>query len=100
MRKAFHEFATSALRIPGAEYSGIVIERIKRTRTSPKNAAYLEVCVTFSSQDNRDYVVSKAVNLAPLVDKEGLPQAGVRMDAPSFLMSTYNDLRSYAYQTR
>ena len=100
MRTAYEDFAKSALKIPEAELKAIVVERIRRTRTSPRNAAYLEVSVTFTSQDDRDYVAGKAVNLAPLVDKEGQPQAGVRMDVPGFLMSTYNDLKSYAFQTR
>ena len=100
MDKALKEFIKSALRIPDFESRSLRAERIRRTRTSPKSASYLEVCVTFTNQDDRDFVASKAVNLAELVENDGKPRAGVRMDVPGHLMPTNNDLKSYAYQTR
>ena len=100
MITAVNDFIGSALKIPDFEAHGLAIEHVRRMRTSPKSASYLEVCVTFSSIDDRDFVASKAINLAPLVDDSGKPMAGIRMDVPGHLMPTNNDLKNYAYQAR
>ena len=71
------------------------IERIRRTRTAPQSTSYMEVCVTFSTVDDRDYISSRSFNLSSHIDKYGKPQAGIRMEIPGFLMSTFKDLNTY-----
>ena len=52
----------------------------------------MEVCVTFADTDDRDFVTSRAVNLGNLVQEDGRPQAGIRLDIPGFLLPTFRDL--------
>ena len=100
MTSAVNDFIKSALKIPEFESRGLIIERVRRMRTSPRSTSFLEVCVTFSSMDDRDFVASKAINLAPHVNEKGQPLAGIRMDVPPHLMATNNDLKNYAFQAR
>ena len=99
--ESFQAFARSALLISDAEVKTMKIERIRRTRTPRNSTAYSEVCVTFESTEDRDFIASRAPNLAPLIEKQsGTPKAGIRMDVPGYLMPTFKDLNAYAYMVR
>lgn len=76
------------------------IIKLRRTRISPNAHAYLEVCLTFEEIDDRDFIASLAVNLGDLVQSDGCPQAGILMDVPGFLLPTFRDLNSYAFNVR
>ena len=60
----------------------------------------MEACITFREPDDRDFIASRAVNLGDLVDSNGRPKAGIRIDVPGFLMPTFRDLNNYAYNAR
>ena len=99
--ESFQAFARTALLIGDLEVKELDIVRIRRTRTPRNSTAYLEVCVTFRCSEDRDFLAGKAPDLAPLVDNQsGVPKAGIRMDIPSYLMTTFKDLNSYAYMAR
>lgn len=100
MLESFESFSRDALRVPSVEMSSIQIDRIRRTRSSPNSNTYMEVSVTFRDIDDRDYIASRAVNLGNLVQMDGKPQAGIRMDVPAFLLSTFKDLNGYAFHIR
>lgn len=76
------------------------MDRVRRTRSAPNANAYKEVCVTFKDVEDRDFVASKAVNLAGYVKPDGQPQAGIRLDVSAFLLPTFRDLNGYAYCVR
>ena len=100
IRSSFREFASEALKITSRDVESMSVERVRRTRTSPSANAYMEACITFKEPDDRDFVASRAVNLAALVKADGQPMAGVRLDIPGFLMPTFRDLNSYAFHAR
>ena len=89
MREAFVMFVRLALRISENEIADLKIEAVRRTRSSPKSRIHLEVCVTFSDMIIRDEIASKGRMLADYVDEDGRPSAGIRMDIPPFLTSTF-----------
>ena len=45
-------------------------------------------------------MASRAVNLGNLVRSDGRPKVGICLDVPAFLLSTFKDLNSYAYNVR
>ena len=100
LRETMEKFMTDALKITPIDVSGIGVEEIRRARSSPNSNTFLEVIVTFAEIDDRDFVASRAVNLADHVNQDGRPKAGIRMDVPAFLLSTFKDLNSYAYNVR
>ena len=95
LRVDLMDFITNALRVPATEAEAIRIERIRRTRSAPQAISHHEVCVTFTSVDDRDYIAGRSYNLSTHIDDQGKPQAGVRMDIPGFLMPTFKDLNTY-----
>ena len=97
MRKNFAEFQRDALKISPRDTDSMIVDIMRRTRSSPNANAYKEVCVTFSEIDERDFVASRAINLSGYINSEGQPQAGIRLDVPGFLLPTYRDLNGYAY---
>ena len=93
---SYGRFAKNSLRMIEKE----TCVRRNYTRASPNAPAYLEARVTFSNPDDRDFVASKSVNLAQHGDKDGKPRAGIGINVPSFLLSTFKDLNNYAYLVR
>ena len=53
--------------------------------------------ILFVDLDTRDRVVSYAKNLAPFIDKEGKPTAGVRFDIPDHLTGVHKALLQYGH---
>ena len=59
-----------------------VIKEIIRVRSAPTGNVHMEVKVTFDNVGDRDFFNSKARNLAEYRDKDGKPEAGIRLDSP------------------
>ena len=100
MEENFKTFATQALDIPKQFVDGIVIESIKRARTSPGGRTHTEIIVLFAYTSDRDFVLRQAKNLAQYVDKDGLPLAGINLEIPQFLMGTFKLLNDHAYHIK
>ena len=96
-------FIHEKLRVPTSDVSGNDIERIARVasrkKRNPNSAragdAVDEVVVLFSSAERRDLVMSHAYNLAPFVDENRKPTAGVRLEIPEYLTGAFQDLQNY-----
>lgn len=88
MRKNLTDFAIGALMIDEDMMESIPLKKIIRVRASPSGNVYQEIRVTFASIADRDFVNSRARNLADYRNESGRPEAGVRMDVPLFLLST------------
>ena len=56
--------------------------------------------MTFESSAERDFYNSKVTNLADYRDEDGRPEAGIRMDIPPFLMSTFKILNDHGHEIR
>lgn len=56
--------------------------------------------VTFEDHFARDFCFSKAKNLADFHDEQGAPTAGIRIDVPPYLMSTFKLLSEHGYEIR
>ena len=96
----FRDFAIDALLIPDGIFQETKIQEIIRVRNSPSGRVHMEARVTFDQTNDRDYFSSKARNLAEYRDQDGHPQAGVRLDVPPFLMSTFKQLNDHGYDIR
>ena len=75
-------------------------ESIIRVRSSPHNAVYLEILVTFLDQEERDFYYSKAKIFAAYRDEDGKPTAGIRMDVAPFLLATFKLLNNHGFEIR
>ena len=84
----FKQFALGALRIDPVSLGEIHFSA-RRVRNSPESVAHHEVAVTCVNPADRDYITSKARNLAEYIDRENLPTAGIKMDIPQYLMGTF-----------
>ena len=82
LRKNFKDFAINALLIAQDTVDNTNILEIIRVRNSPSARVYLEASVTFETVEERDFFNPRARNLADYRDKEGKPEAGIRMDIP------------------
>ena len=100
LRGSFKSFAREALKVSAHDIQGMEVDRIRRTCTSPSANAYMEACVTFREMDDRDFVASRSTNLGSLIKSDGQLMAGIRLDVPGFLLPTFRDLNSYAYNVR
>ena len=100
LENKFRDFATEALQISSESVQATRFSDIIRTRNPPSGRVYLEICVTFESVEERDYYNSKARNLADYRDDEGRPEAGIQMDVPPFLMSTFKTLNDHGHEIR
>lgn len=77
IRYAFRNFMRNALRITAGDINAIVIDEVRRVRSSPNSQTYMEVTITFKEIDDRDFVASHAINLGNLVQQDGQPKAGI-----------------------
>ena len=100
MRGNLTEFAINALLIDEDTMDSIAIKEIIRVRSSPNGNVHQEVRVTFASVSDRDFVNSRATNLEEYRDGSGRPEAGVRMDVPPFLLTTFKQLNDHGYDIR
>ena len=100
MNANFRDFAVEALQVPDTTVRNAAIEGIVRVRSSPQSKAYMEILITFSDHYERDFYYSKAKNLAEYRNSEGDPTAGIRLDIPPYLMSTFKLLSDHGYEIR
>ena len=100
LRDSLETFMRDALKISSRDIENIPIQEIRRSRSSPNALTYLETIIVFEDTEDRDFVASRAVNLGGLVHQDGRPKAGIRLDVPTFLLSTFKDLNGYAYNVR
>ena len=96
----FKDFAVEALLVPDTIVRTARITDIIRVRSSPQNAAYMEVLVTFEDVNERDYYFSKAKNLAPCREPDGTSTAVLRMNIPPFLKPTFKLLNGHGYEIK
>lgn len=71
-----------------------IIESVARTRSSPRARHYLEVLVVFREEDTRELILSYSRSLTEYKNSKGRPTAGLRMEVPDFLRSTFKLLES------
>ena len=76
------------------------IRWVERTKTHPKAKINEEVRVTFNNQYMRDEMASKGRLLADLVNPDGTPSAGFRIDVPDYLASDFTILQEYGFRMR
>ena len=96
----FRDFCLEALMVTQETIDVTVLDGIIRVRNAPSNRIYLKICVTFQTTEERDFFSSKARNLAAYRDEDGKPEAGIRMDIPPFLLSTFKLLNDHGYDIR
>ena len=76
------------------------LSSIVRVRNSPNGSVYKEIIVTFRDPGERDYYFSRARNLAAYRAEDGSPTAGIRIDVPPFLMSSFKLLNDHGHEIR
>ena len=94
IEKNLDDFFKKALKMSDRDLGEIIVESVSRTRTSPRARHYLEVLVVFREEDTRELVLSYSRSLADYKDEQGRPTAGLRMEVPDFLGSTFKLLES------
>lgn len=92
LEMSFREFAIEALQVSQQTMDEILLAEIIRV--------YMEVNITFFTVSDRDFFNSEPSNLASFRNEQGLPEAGIRMDIPSFLLSTFKLLNDHSYEIR
>ena len=96
----FRDFAIEALQLTPESIRNTKYASIIRVRNSPTANVFLEVCVTFQTVEERDFYLSRARLLAEFKDDQGRSQAGIRLDIPPFLMSTFKILNGHGHEIR
>ena len=96
----FRDFVVEALQIADTTVRNSAIKEVIRVRSSPQNKVYSEVIVMFEDRFERDFYISMAKNLAEFHDEKGITTAGLRIDVPPFLMSTFKLLSKHGYEIR
>ena len=96
----FREFAVGALLVAQETVDSAILKEIIHVCYAPSGRVHMEVCVTFETVEERDFYNSRARNLASYKDFTGRPEAGVRMDFPPFLLSSFKILNDHAYEIR
>ena len=92
--KSLDGFFRKALNMSESDLREVIIESITRTRTSPRARHYMEVLVVFREEDTRELILSYSRSLAAFKDNEGRPTAGLRMEVPDYLGSTFKLLET------
>ena len=92
----FRDFAVETLQIPTIVIRSTSIADVIRVRSSPNNAVYMGVLVTFGEITDRDLFFSKARNLS----EYRAPTAVIRLDIPPFLLGTFKMLNNHGYEIR
>ena len=93
-------FVRGPLDVQQEEVPDLQIESIRRTRVSPKSLVRDEVVVVFKDANTRGLLASKGRNLARYVGSNGKPEAGIRMDIPAYLTSTFQMLENHAFNIK
>ena len=99
MRAGVLSFMTGALSIPHDSVEGLGIIRVTRVRSNQAGNVYLEVCVEFSNAESRDIVAGLGHRLSGYIEGDR-PTAGIRMDIPPFLASTFRTLQNVGYNLK
>ena len=94
------DFIHGTLRVSVHDVGQDDIEDVKRTPTNAHAAPAGEILVTFYDSKKRDLVMSHSSNLAPIVDQEGKPTAGVCLEVPGKLMDTFQLLSRFGTRLR
>ena len=94
------DYIHEVLRVPRDEMKQELITEVRRLRTPGGSKIKHEALVIFADLEGRDLVTSYAKNLADRVTPDGQPTAGLRMDIPPHLMTTFKLLESYGRDLR
>ena len=102
MREEVEAFLAGALLFSSEEITEFGIGHIRRIPPTRNNMTGIrqEVCVTFATVEARDTISRKGFLLSSYVTPDLKPTAGMRMDVPPFLMSTFNLLRGMGFDLR
>ena len=95
MTASLKRFLEDALEIEDTHSLGI--ESIVRARNSPTGIVYNEVIIKFDSTENRDFVSTLGSKLADLVDENGRPENGLRIQIPEHLRQIFRSLDNYGH---
>ena len=71
------------------------VKRVRERRRRDDQRVTGELVVTFKEKETRDWVMSHAPNLAPYVDQDMKPTAGIRLEIPAHLSAIFNDFLNY-----
>ena len=93
-------FIHSTLRISADDMRDELIEDIRRLRSSGAGRINNEVLVIFCDIESRDLVTAHSKHLSTAVDDQGNPKAGLRLDIPLHLMSTFKSLEAHGHKMR
>ena len=94
------DFLAHALQMHSYEINELEILGIKRMRENKDSGIYNEVSFTVRDATARDEVFSRGPMLAGYVDRQRRPTAGLRMDVPPYLESTFRLLNNVGYELR
>ena len=94
------EFLHETLAICGSDIGQEDIESIDRTNEGRGQPERDEVIVTFYDKLKRDLVVANSPALASMVDAEGRPTAGIRLEVPPELADTFRLLSRFGSRLR
>ena len=95
LRRESLRFVREKLKVAHGDVNDAQIERIRRTKTAKKSKVKFEALITLDDRYTRDILVAHAKNLAPYIDEEAQPTAGLRIDYPPHLTSAYRTLEWY-----
>lgn len=76
------------------------VERTRRIRTGRAGNTRIEILIVFNNIDTRDFVHSHARNLASHVDQKGKRTAGIKMEVPVHLLSTFKVLEKHGHELK
>ena len=77
-----------------------LVVRVRRSRPPRQSRVKFEVLVTLEDKFARDIISAGGKNLADYIDTEGFPTAGVRLDYPAHLGSSFRTLDWYGKEMR
>ena len=97
MGKFLELFVRTKLKIPTGVLVDEDVKDIRRCRLTRGQQAKSEALVVFADVESRDLVASYARNLAPFVDAQNKPTAGLRPDVPGHLGGVHRTLVQYGY---
>ena len=97
MGKFLELFIRTKLKIPTGALVDADVADIRRCRLTRSQQTKSEALVVFADIEARDLVASYARNLAPFIDAENKPTAGLRPDIPGHLGGIHRTLVQYGY---
>ena len=99
--KAAEEFIHEVLQVEKADFDyASQVEKTRKIRTGRMGNTRWEILVVFQDIDTRDFVHSHARHLSAHVNGKGKRTAGIKMEIPVHLLSTFKVLEKHGHILR